>query len=132
MISRISILPLALLALLVITPSALADYTNASGRWRGNWSSAESGHRGPLRAVIRETPAGGYRALFVGRFAGVVPFAYRADLHPVAASPGHYASVKRLPLLGEYHMQATISGGYFRAEFAGGRDVGVFQMVRRK
>lgn len=118
--------------MLAISMTGLSLADGAAGTWRGSWSSAETGHRGPLRAVIRPTPTGSYRAFFVGRFAGVVPFAYRAELYPAAGLPGYYTSVKRLPLLGEYNMQATVSDNAFHATFRGGRDTGIFQMVRRK
>ena len=120
---------LSLIALSLFSTHLFAD--DAAGRWRGSWSSGNTGHRGPLRATIRETPNGSYKALFVGRFAGVIPFAYRADLHPLPGSPGTYASVKRLPLLGNYHMHATVADSVFHATFRGKQDVGVFQMHRR-
>ena len=120
----------SLVLLSSLNSMALAD--GANGRWRGTWSSNNTGHRGPLRASIRQTNDGSYRAFFVGRFAGVVPFAYRADLHPIPGAPGAYSSVKRLPLLGDYHMQATVSATTFWATFRGGQDVGVFQMQRRR
>ena len=129
MSTKVSMIAFSLLMIFSMVSLSRAD--EANGRWRGSWSSADTGHRGPLRAVIRQSSTGGYEALFVGRFAGVIPFAYRADLRPVAGAVGRYTSTKRLPLLGEYNMQATISDHAFHATFRGGRDVGVFQMRRR-
>ena len=103
---------------------------DASGRWRGSWSSATTGHRGPLRANIRSTESGELQAVFVGRFALIVPFVYRADLTPSPYMPGHYTSSKRLPLLGTYRMHANVLGNEFQAHFSGRRDAGVFNLRR--
>ena len=109
--------------------SGTAHAGDASRGWRGEWRSATTGHHGPLRARLRPTTDGGYQALFAGRFAVVVPFVYRANLEPTGY-PGQYMSVKRLPLMGEYRMQATITPRGFHATYQSGKDQGVFQMGR--
>jgi len=101
------------------------------GKWKGSWSSGSTGHRGALRARIRATENGAFKAVFAGRFAVVVPFFYRTELFPVASRPGQYVSVKKLPLLGTYRMRATVSGNDFHATFSGGQDRGIFEMKRR-
>ena len=100
------------------------------GRWRGTWSSASTGHRGPLRARIRQVGPDRYRALFAGRFAGVVPFVYPATLERTPGTCDAYQTRQRLPLLGEYRMQANVSDHHFHATFSSKRDRGVFEMSR--
>lgn len=101
-----------------------------AGRWSGGWSSQSTGHRGTLRARIRPVDDNTYRALFAGRFAKVIPFVYPAKLHRVSGSTTQYTSTTRLPLLGTYRMNATVSPSHFYATFRGRRDTGVFEMNR--
>lgn len=103
-----------------------------SGGWRGQWISGTTGHQGPLGVRIRPTGPGQYRALFYGRFALVVPFAYRATLTRVPGTSDLYHSSKRLPLMGTYQTTARISGGSFRASYTSRKDRGVFRMSRRR
>ncbi len=103
-----------------------------AGVWRGKWSSQTSGHRGPLGARIRPLGPDRYRALFYGRFAVVIPFAYRTTLTRVPGTSDLYHSAKRMPLLGTYRTTARISHDSFRADFVGREDRGVFLMSRRR
>lgn len=119
---------IALSALFVICGTSFA--ASPEGRWRGNWTSQSTGHRGPLRAHIRPTVSGDYRAVFVGRFAGVVPFAYPATLERVPGSCDCYRSSQRLPLLGTYQMSANITATRFRATFRSRNDRGTLRMSR--
>lgn len=112
------------------TTTLTADAASPSGRWRGSWSSLSTGHRGPLRAHVRQTDADTYRAVFVGRFAGVVPFVYPAKLERVPGSCHCYTSSQRLPLLGEYRMTASVSEHRFHAKFQGRDDSGTFDLSR--
>lgn len=112
--------------------SASNPTSNPSGVWRGEWSSGSTGHRGALGARIRPVGPDRYQALFYGRFAGVIPFAYRTTLDRVPGTVDVYTSAKKMPLLGTYRTKATISGGSFYADFAGRRDRGVFTMTRRR
>ena len=106
------------------------------GRWQGQWESQSTGHTGPLRARIRQIDENRYRAVFTGRFLKVIPFAYPAKLDLVATSADDPTSVwklhssQRLPLLGTYEMDATVTRDQFRAEFRGRRDVGTFELTR--
>lgn len=102
------------------------------GVWRGKWSSRSSGHQGPLGARIRPAGPNRYTAWFYGRFAKVIPFAYRTSLQRVPGTADLYQSRKRMPLLGTYQSTARISGGHFEADFSGGQDQGVFTMSRRR
>lgn len=101
-----------------------------AGQWRGSWSSQSTGHSGPLRAHIRPSGDDTYRALFVGRFAGVVPFVYPTRLKPVPGTCDRYSSSQRLPFLGTYKMTATVTHNRFQATFQGRDDRGSFNMSR--
>lgn len=115
-------------ASLVVTPTA-AEAQHPLGAYRGGWSSATTGHHGPMRVRLRETHHGEYRAVFAGRFAGVIPFVYGATLTPTG-HPGHYVSAKRLPLMGTYEMSAVITPYHFNAQYTSRRDFGQFNMTR--
>lgn len=101
----------------------------ASGVYRGGWQSSTTGHRGPMNVRLRQQSNGEYRALFTGRFAGVIPFVYRAKLAPTGV-PGHFVSERQLPLMGTYRMSAVIGPGGFYASYTSRKDVGSFQMRR--
>ena len=101
-----------------------------TGKWRGSWNSGATGHSGPLKARVRKVDHDTYRALFVGRFAGVIPFAYPARLDRVAGTENQYTSSQRLPLLGTYRMNATVTNSRIRANFRGVRDSGTFNLSR--
>jgi hypothetical protein len=119
-----------LLVLGVCFVSANLDAASPTGRWSGSWSSASTGHQGPLRAHIRQVDSDTYRALFTGRFAKVVPFIYPAKLERVPGTCDRYESSTRLPLLGEYRMNATVTPNRFNATFQGKDDQGVFRLSR--
>ena len=127
---RPAVLAIAFLLVIGSTSAMPCDAASPSGKWRGSWSSETTGHKGPLKARVRRTGDGQYRALFVGRFAGVIPFVYPAKLERVPGTCHCFRSSQRLPLLGTYTMTATVSGNRFVADFRGRRDSGVFQMSR--
>ncbi|NNE01487.1 MAG: hypothetical protein HKN47_29590 [Pirellulaceae bacterium] len=124
------LLTLILLTVACVCGDTLASAASPTGRWSGGWSSESSGHKGPLRARIRPIGPDTYRALFVGRFAGVVPFVYPAKLQRVPGTSHCYTSSQRLPLLGTYRMTASVSSNRFYARFRGKKDVGTFDMSR--
>lgn len=99
------------------------------GVYRGGWQSSTTGHHGPMNVRLRQQSSGEVRALFTGRFAGVIPFVYRAKLEPTG-DPGHFVSERQLPLMGTYRMSAVISPGGFYARYTSRKDVGSFQMRR--
>ena len=122
---------------LILVLAGLSDFgisdlqaASPSGKWRGSWSSQTTGHRGPLRARVRPIDRDTYRATFVGRFAGVIPFVYPAKLERVPGTCNCYSSRQRLPLLGEYRMTATVSRDRFQATFRGRKDRGTFDLSR--
>ncbi|MGI9467914.1 MAG: hypothetical protein ACR2OA_12395 [Rubripirellula sp.] len=114
----------------LVTTSPTLSATSPTGKWRGSWNSSSTGHNGPLKARVRQVDHDTYRALFVGRFAGVIPFAYPARLDRVAGTENQYTSSQRLPLLGTYRMNATVTPSRIRANFRGGRDSGTFNLSR--
>ncbi len=114
----------------LVTTSPALSAASPTGKWRGSWNSAATGHSGPLKARVRQIDQDTYRALFVGRFAGVIPFVYPARLDRVTGTDNQYTSSQRLPLLGTYRMNATVTNSRFHANFRGGRDSGTFNLSR--
>ena len=110
--------------------STTVSAANPSGRWLGSWSSATTGHNGPLRARIRQVDQDTYRAWFAGRFAKVIPFVYPSRLERVPGTCNCYRSSTRLPLMGEYRMTATVSGNQFNAYYESKKDRGMFHLSR--
>ena len=123
-------LRLIALAFVVTFVAGQTEAASPAGSWRGGWSSQSTGHKGPLRARIRPIDSNTYRAVFAGRFAGVVPFIYPAKLERVPGSCHCYTSSQRLPLLGTYRMTATVSSQRFYATFGSKKDAGTFDMRR--
>ena len=106
---------------------------NPTGTWKGEWRSESTGHRGPMRVVITPSNRGTYQARFTGRFAAIIPFAYRAELVPVQSSDGttRLTSSKKLgPILGDYQMQTQVSGSTLSGRFQAAGDRGSIQMQR--
>ena len=121
-------LPLVLAATMVVS-SARAD--EPTGRWKGRWTSGTTGHSGPMRARVTPAGDGAYKAVFAGRFAGVIPFVYRADMQPMETWDGTvYVTEKKLPLLGSYRMNAIIPGSSFNANWSAAGDTGQVNMQR--
>ncbi|MAI74368.1 MAG: hypothetical protein CMM01_26205 [Rhodopirellula sp.] len=114
----------------VVATSPTSSAASPTGKWRGSWNSGATGHSGPLKARVRQVDHDTYRALFVGRFAGIIPFAYPARLDRVSGTENQYTSSQRLPLLGTYRMNATVTNSHIRAKFQGGRDSGTFNLSR--
>lgn len=119
---------LILLALIVVSQSVFAASPN--GSWKGSWLSNTTGHQGPLRARVKQVDHDTYRAVFVGRFAKVVPFIYPAKLDRVPGTCNCYQSSQRIPLLGTYTMTASVSEHGFHAQYQGRKDHGVFNLSR--
>lgn len=104
-----------------------------AGVYRGEWRSGSTGHRGPMRAVVQPRADGNYQARFTGRFALVIPFAYRATLQPSQDSYGNtYLTVEKPlgPILGSYRMTAQANEYGFSGNFQAAGDNGSIQMKR--
>lgn len=121
---------LALFTLLLFTTLAPAADPLA-GRWSGYWQSDANGHRGPLRATVTPAPSG-YDVRFRGRFAKVIPFAYRQHLDVTGTSGDavFLAADRRIPLFGTFHTDAVATPTSFDATFRSGRDGGRFVLSR--
>lgn len=103
---------------------------NPAGRWRGQWSSQTTGHRGPLHARFRQLDANHYRVVFRGRFFKVIPFRYRIDMQVQGRDSQaiYFAGQKRLPLSGTFQYQACATANDFVAKFKSPRDRGTFRL----
>ena|SRR5687767_8710190 len=55
------------------------DAAGASGRWEGEWISAVTGHRGPLKCVLIVLSPGLWRLLFRASYSGFFRACYAAD-----------------------------------------------------
>jgi len=103
------------------------------GTWKGQWQSGANGHKGPMRAKISMKSDGSYQARFTGRFAIVIPFVYRTDLHPSVDGAGNTVLTANKPLgpiLGSYHMQAQVNGNQLSGDFQAAGDNGSIRMNR--
>lgn len=103
------------------------------GRWRGEWKSQSTGHRGPMRANVWKANDGTYQARFSGRFALVIPFTYKVTMNPTYDQYGNvylHASKPLGPLMGSYTMDAVSSGNGLNGSFRAAKDVGSIRMER--
>jgi hypothetical protein len=86
-----------------------------------------------MRVAITPTSRGTYQARFTGRFAAIIPFAYRAELAAYTTPDGAtlLSSSKKLgPILGSYQMQTQVSGNVLSGDFQAAGDRGSIQMRR--
>lgn len=127
---------LTFVAVFTTSPVISEDKTNSSpnisGAWSGTWRDCKSGHQGPLQASLCRIDETSYRAIFGGRFWGVVPFRYTVILHVVAQTGGHVqlAGSHCVGFSGEFCYKATVSECNFHAEFTSKRYNGRFEMAR--
>lgn len=114
----------------VMTQASSADELN--GRWQGNWQSCTNGHRGKLNAQFCRIDSTHVQAKFKGTFAKIIPFRYRPVLNIVHEEPGLIVlqGNKKLPIVGNFQYNATISGNQFSATYRSRRDNGVWSMRR--
>ena len=108
-----------------VAPGRAAD---VSGRWRGTWTTFSQGearpHQGTLRVRLRPQGDGSYRGTFAGRFAGVVPYFYRATVY----QQGHtLTSTKRLGPFGDYSMQLHYQPDSLNGTWSAGGSAGAIR-----
>jgi hypothetical protein len=106
---------------------------DVTGRWRGEWTDFDSGHRGPLRAKVKPTADGGYRAVFTGRYYAVIPFRFGAKLEPVGTTESGellMQGTQRLPFFGAFSYVAVSDGSTFTADYSARRWTGRFSLRR--
>lgn len=104
-----------------------------AGVYRGEWRSGSTGHHGPMRAVVQPKTDGSYQAKFTGRFALVIPFAYRVTLQPTQDAFGNTLLTAEKPLgpiMGSYRMTAQANQSGFNGRFQAAGDTGSIQMQR--
>lgn len=119
--------------LLIGFSGTCANASDPVGKWKGEWKSGKTGHRGPMRANIRQQPDGTYKARFTGRFAVIIPFTYQTELQPSIDSDGqlHLRANKPLgPIMGSYSMDSIVSPSSLNGSFRAAKDVGTIQMRR--
>ena len=122
--------PIALILLILLPSLALAN-DPVAGSWKGSWQSDKTGHHGPMRAFVR--PANdGYNVLFVGRFAMVIPFAYRSHMTTTGSTDNgvSLAAEKKLPPFGTFRTEATATASVFDATYNAKVDHGTFRFSR--
>jgi hypothetical protein len=129
----------ALCLSVLMIPIALAPPTPAqseadalAGVWCGSWQSCRTGHRGKLSATFCRIDGQHVQARFRGTFAKIVPFRYQPVLTVVHEEPGLLVlqGTQRLPMMGDFHYQATVAGDTFSATYQSRRDRGTWTMSR--
>ncbi|XZE19278.1 hypothetical protein SH449x_004595 [Pirellulaceae bacterium SH449] len=131
--NRLTVIGFALALLMLAADKNIAYSADPTGRWVGEWRSQSTGHRGPMRATVRQSGDGSYQARFSGRFALVIPFTYKVAMHPSYDEYGNvhlYASKPLGPLMGSYTMNAVSMGNQLSGSFQAAKDVGSIQMRR--
>lgn len=128
--------------LLVIFILALANSRGAaaepspcidlSGRWSGTWKDCGSGHHGPLHATFCRIDDCHYRVIFTGRFWGIFPFRFKADLNIVGQQGDRLilSGSQRVGFNGTFEYNANASNCDFSATFDSRRYHGVFELTR--
>lgn len=121
---------LVALALLFAAGSLRAQ--DPAGHWRGTWTDFKSGHHGPLKATITRCDDTHYRAVFNGRFFGILPFRFDAIL-TVTGVDGDavlMSGSSNLGLFGTFTYSARVTASCFVADFCSRRYTGRFTMER--
>jgi len=113
--------------------SPIGVYQGPTGVYRGGWRSSSNGHHGPMRAVLKQKSDGTVQARFTGRFALVIPFAYKVTLQPIQDGFGNTILTANKPLgpiLGSYQMTAQANALGLNGNFQAAGDSGSIQMNR--
>ena len=128
----IAFLVLVFVALLVTSAQAQSNSGLLSGNWQGGWNSCSTGHRGRMNAQFCRVDATHVQANFRGTFAKIIPFRYRPVLDIVHEEPGLMvlSGSKKLPLVGNFQYDATVTGNQFHATYRSRRDHGYWTLQR--
>jgi hypothetical protein len=105
---------------------------NLAGQWSGTWRDCQSGHHGPLNAKLCRIDDCRYRAVFSGRFWGVVPFRYGMVLEVVGREGDRVllSGSKHVGISGEFECCASGTECELTASFKSKRYNGVFELKR--
>lgn len=120
----------------ISTPAANQSKPNLdllAGQWSGHWLSCKNGHHGKLRATFCRLNDCQVQAVFVGSFAKILPFRYKAVLEIIHEEEGLIqlrGSQKLGPIMGTFTYEATISADQFNASYRSRRDCGKWNMSR--
>lgn len=103
-----------------------------SGKWCGTWRDCKSGHQGPLHATLCRIDDCHYKAVFSGRFWGVVPFRYTMTLEIVGRDGASVllSGSKRVGISGEFECCARGTDCELNASFKSKRYSGEFELKR--
>lgn len=100
------------------------DPADMAGRWEGEWVSAATGHRGPLRCVMTvETPER-WTGCFRGGYARIFRACYGATLHTAVLGPDRYTFSGQADL-------GWAAGGVYEFDGQGGHQELVFRYRSR-
>ncbi|MBB73906.1 MAG: hypothetical protein CMJ75_05260 [Planctomycetaceae bacterium] len=128
------LLILAAFLLTSATGFSNASAEDLSGAWKGTWSNSNNRHTGPLRGRFIALNDSQYRAIFRGRFFGILPFRYAVVLDAAEQEDGSIrlrGSTFVSRLYGTFDYDATVRDGHFESTYTSSRFEGTFSMDRR-
>jgi len=124
---------LVVAAALLLALASPARAVDLSGDWRGTWTSATTGHAGPLFATFTPCGADRYRVDFSGRFFKIFPFRYSVTLR-VVEDRGDGVVLAGSSwlgrLFGTFTYRADATACRFEACYASRKDRGTFHLAR--
>ena len=104
-----------------------------SGRWEGEWISAETGHRGRLRCVVSPIAPALWRMYFRGEYSKVFRACYSTDFNVVQGSGGWtFSGSSDLGSLagGAYAYAGRATPDEMSCSYKSARDHGEFRLRR--
>lgn len=120
-------------SVVVATTAAPCSAQSAAGVWRGRWyawaTPRRPAHSGTLNVRLRPAGPCEYRGLFYGRFAGVIPYVYRAR---VQRQGDTLVSVKRLGPRRTYALRLQLAGNRMWGTWNTADGAGTVQLRRRR
>lgn len=107
--------------------------TDIPGRWKGTWSSDETGHSGELRCLIDRINDQSYRARFDSTYKQVLHFKSTVVLNGgMTNGVFGFEGEAKLPWWagGVYHYKGGVTKNNFFSTYKNKYDHGTFQMTR--
>jgi hypothetical protein len=106
-----------------------------TGRWEGEWVSAATGHRGPLRAVVVATGSDRLVASFRASYRSIFRACYSTELHAARNPSGGFTLSGQSDLGwaagGLYEYDGEADGAEFVCRYRSRVDRGEFRLLRR-